>query len=309
VKTSLLAFVLFATAASGQAPPAAAPKPQTPRQALLEMLFARDAKTFDRHLPAEARKKMAELGMLDSESRPTLFDAREMQYMKTFEEGPVLLVFEPPPRPYRSRPEPKQRIEITVDADDLRGDEAVLELGFHRYLDGVEQLGQLEPRFRVTMFLEKGVWKLGDLAVSAHLPLRDPTLLTEFEKEFAHERVSANESSAVGSLRVINVAQVSYQARSGRYTCVLESLGPNASGKEDATHAAYLDQKLASGSKGGYLFRLSDCGSGGAYRASAVPAQPGVTGARAFCTDDSGIIRASEEATADACFIHGKPLK
>ena len=58
-------------------------------------------------------------------------------------------------------------------------------------------------------------------------------------------RRSANESSAVGSLRSINTAEVSMQAAKSVYTCTLADLGPNPAGM------GYIDGNLALAQVGG----------------------------------------------------------
>lgn len=305
----VISFCLFVMAAAavvaGQATP---PKPQTPRQALLEMFFSKKPQAFDRHLPKRARQRMEGLGILDRTLRPVPFDELQMKSVTTFDEGPLLLTYEPPPSENPHTLGQRQRIEVTVEQDDLRGDEAFLELGFHRYVDGAEQMGQLEPHLSIKMVMETGVWKLGDVGFRGHLPLDSPEFLADFEKEVAPDRLASNEGNAVRGLRVINVAEISYQTTYGHYTCSLAALDGEGAGKPDADHAMLLDSALASGKQGGYVFRITDCGSGSAYRASAVPQKPGVSGVRAFCTDTSGTYRYSAEGSEQTCFANGKPV-
>jgi len=303
---SLCLSVLAASLlAYGQVVP---PQPQTPRQALLEMLFSKKAQAFDRHLPKLARQRMEWLGILDRTSRPVPFDELQMKSVTTFDEGPLLLTYEPPPSENPHTLGQRQRIEVTVEQDDLRGDEAFLELGLHRYVDGAEQMSQLEPHLSIKMVRETGVWKLGDIGFRGHLPLDSPEFLADFEKEVAPDRLASNEGSAVRGLRLINVAEISYQQTYGHYTCSLAALDGEGTAKPDADHAMLLDSALASGKRGGYIFRITDCGSGSAYRASAVPQKPGVSGVRAFRTDTSGTYRDSSVGSEEACFANGKPV-
>src|SRR3954470_11247146 len=92
----LLLAATISSVAQAPPPPPTAP-PQTPRQALLEMFFSKDPRAFDRHLPKLARKKLESFGMLERADRPVPFNAREMAYLTTFDSGPILLTFEPPP--------------------------------------------------------------------------------------------------------------------------------------------------------------------------------------------------------------------
>ena len=50
-------------------------------------------------------------------------------------------------------------------------------------------------------------------------------------------RKSANESSAVGSLRTLNTAEVSFQGKHNAYTCTLADMGPAGDNYIDANLA------------------------------------------------------------------------
>jgi hypothetical protein len=83
------------------------------------------------------------------------------------------------------------------------------------------------------------------------------------------------------------------------------------SGGGASEHQAMLiDPRLAYGKKNGYVFALSGCdGSPAArYSVSAVPADPS-SGTRAFCSDESGVIRSSADGKAESCLSAGKPLQ
>src|SRR5258706_10348805 len=72
-------------------------------------------------------------------------------------------------------------------------------------------------------------------------------------------RKSANESSAVGSLRTINTAEVSYIGKHNGYTCVLADIGP-------APGDNYIDGNLAGATgpgtaKSGYFYVPGTCGA------------------------------------------------
>jgi type IV pilus assembly protein PilA len=132
-------------------------------------------------------------------------------------------------------------------------------------------------------------------------------------------RMAANEASAVGSLRTINTAAISYSATyPNGFPPSLDSLG--GSGAATCDHAELIDATLASGQKSGYVFsyglvsqtrlapRVSPgaaqagCSEAGgtAYAASADPVTRGVTGQRSFYTDQTGIIRFDPNGAATA---------
>ena len=116
-------------------------------------------------------------------------------------------------------------------------------------------------------------------------------------------KARANEDSAIQSVRTIVQAQMMYASTypANGYACDLKALGGVAgSGTPTPTAAQLLDNDLASsGHKSGYNFAISDCVKVTVnaadritgYVLTAVPASPGKTGNRGFCTDESGQIK------------------
>ncbi len=124
--------------------------------------------------------------------------------------------------------------------------------------------------------------------------------------------IHANEASAVGSIRAINTAEVSYQATYGGYAGSLGNLGGEDPCSKSAETACLLDQSLAGGAKSGYRFLAAGGNpSGGAYASYLVGAAPEVfdrTGKRMFCSTDKNVIRTDLNArgstmppTAEQC--------
>lgn len=125
-------------------------------------------------------------------------------------------------------------------------------------------------------------------------------------------RIAANETSAVGSLRTINVVQVQYSAvyPERGYAPNLATLGPSEK-QPTPDRADLLDGLLANAtctgdawcSKSGYNFRVTatckakKCSD---YLAVATPITPGTTGARSFCSTSDGIIRFTTELALPA---------
>ena len=118
-------------------------------------------------------------------------------------------------------------------------------------------------------------------------------------------KMAANEASAVGSLRSINTACVTYSTTYGTgYPALLADLGPAAAGgAATATTADLIDSVLAAGTKSGYVFTFTAGAAVGGtintYTITAVPANIGTTGQRQFFTDQSGVIRANPSGAAD----------
>jgi hypothetical protein len=118
-------------------------------------------------------------------------------------------------------------------------------------------------------------------------------------------KVAANEASAVGSLRTVVTAQVTYESTYPvrGYAPNLATLGPGPEGSkgETAQHANLIDASLAGASctanewcvKSGYRFRMTascklrKCSE---FVAMATPVTSS-TGTRSFCTTSDGVIR------------------
>jgi type IV pilus assembly protein PilA len=109
-------------------------------------------------------------------------------------------------------------------------------------------------------------------------------------------KMSANESSAVATLRSLNTAAVSYSTSYGNYPPSLASLGPVASGTApSSTTADLVDSVLGQdpSTKSGYTFVYVGTGSPtSTYGITATPVNIGTTGQRGFYTNQSGVIRA-----------------
>jgi type IV pilus assembly protein PilA len=138
-------------------------------------------------------------------------------------------------------------------------------------------------------------------------------------------RIAANEATAVGSLRTINTAVLTYATEyENGFPSSLKAAGLEPGERATCNHAFLLDIALTSGRRYGYVFTYTPrypgdatapvispkaaangCTSGGAsgYTVAADPIRRGTTGQRSFFTDQSGIIRVSndgEPATVDS---------
>jgi type IV pilus assembly protein PilA len=117
-------------------------------------------------------------------------------------------------------------------------------------------------------------------------------------------KMAANEASAVGSLRTINTASVSYASTYDiGYPAALSDLSPSS--LPTSTAADLIDEVLATGIKSGYTFSYAPgpAGTGGeitTYSITANPVAPGSSGQRGFFTDQSLVIRANATGTASS---------
>ncbi len=120
-------------------------------------------------------------------------------------------------------------------------------------------------------------------------------------------RMAANEASAVGSVRTINTAEVTYT--STYPDCGFTSLTNLAGAGGSTTAAGLIDNVLATGVKSGYSFGTSNilgganCGTGTgtpntSYAVNANPLTAGTTGQRYFYSDQSGVIRYDQSTVA-----------
>ena len=125
-------------------------------------------------------------------------------------------------------------------------------------------------------------------------------------------RIAANQASAVGSLRTLNTAEVTYSVTYNTgYTPTLGYLGPPAAGQNPvATASGLIDSVLAGGggtasrsSKSGYSFLYTAgatdlTGRINTYSITATPISVGTTGTNFYYTDQSGVIRQNSTAVA-----------
>jgi type IV pilus assembly protein PilA len=118
-----------------------------------------------------------------------------------------------------------------------------------------------------------------------------------------HSNLSANEESAVDSLRKLNAACASYSMLYSGYPKRLADLGPG--NPPSSASAGLIDSALAGGTRDGYVFTYSAGATGVSgnvlgYSVTATPVTPGRSGRRRFFTDQSGVIRANMAGNAGA---------
>ena len=127
-------------------------------------------------------------------------------------------------------------------------------------------------------------------------------------------RMAANESSAVGSVRTITTAEITYQTTypSLGYTCFLPWLGPPPNmGNPTQFRAGLIDNQLSTGKKSGYQVQLSGCSMmipNSTYRIDATPSVIGSSGNRGFCSDPSAVISFSPDGVPANCVVGGNTL-
>jgi len=120
-------------------------------------------------------------------------------------------------------------------------------------------------------------------------------------------RISANEASAVSSLRTMNTACISYDTSYGAFPPLQADMGPAtpAGSTPTSTDADLLDSVMAvtaatAVGKSGYIITYAAVGVAPVttYTINADPVTQNGTGVRHFFTDQSAVIRANPSAVA-----------
>jgi type IV pilus assembly protein PilA len=125
-------------------------------------------------------------------------------------------------------------------------------------------------------------------------------------------RIAANQASAVGSLRTLNTAEITFATTYNTgYTSTLGYLGPPTTGQNpSATASGLIDSVLSGGSttatmstKSGYSFVYTPAATDASgridtYGITATPLGVATTGTNYYYTDQSGVIRQNSTAVA-----------
>jgi hypothetical protein len=296
--------------------------PQTARQALLEMFFSKTPGTLLKHLPAATRTALDKAGALATLESYSLMASQlqtQGQNVQTFETGSVLLAADDP--------KTGQKTEITVENDALRGDQDDIDLTFHVFKNGQEERTPFMPQITFSMKQEAQVWTLNEISVTIHLPLADPDLLKAITEKLkpqaattstfvAHPeplvQPASSDAMVVGAMRTILTAEITYATSypTVGFTCSLSSLDGFGGGEPNEHQAMLINSGLASGKKYGFVFTLSECGGAPAtgFHLTAVPNGIGY-GRKAFCADQSGAIRSSNDGNPATCMANGSPVQ
>ncbi|PYV11084.1 MAG: pili assembly chaperone [Acidobacteria bacterium] len=123
-------------------------------------------------------------------------------------------------------------------------------------------------------------------------------------------RIAANQASAVGSLRTLNTANITYASTYNTgYAAALSYLGPTVGAALPTVLGAGLVDSILGGTgsqvsaKSGYNFTYSpgatdNSGRINTYSFTANPITAGTTGTNYYFTDQSGVIRQNSTAIA-----------
>jgi len=269
------------------------PPPQSARQALIEIFFGKTPDHVKKHLADITRKAMSKL---DTGAGPNFLSEVEAIGMQAqsaggnlqiMETGPILLTIE--------QPQTQEKFEVTIERDDLVGDEDQIELSFQMSRNGKPETLPFLPRLTFMMKMETGIWRVSDLNLSARMPLTDPDFLKDLVDQIQEKQRASNEAGAAYSVRAIVGAETTFHNKHPErpFSCSLSEMG------------SAVDNELAHGTKNGYVFALTGCDALH-FKAAAEPATSG-SGQRAFCADESGDIKFSSNGKAATCLSSGQP--
>lgn len=276
------------------------PAPQSARQALIEIFLGTAPNHLERHLPDVTKKSFSRMNSSESQNLLAELSSLSSQIkasgakIETFDTGPTILTVAD------KAPQDLERMEVTVERDDLVGDEDEIELAVHLPQELRDQALPITPHITFAMKTEGDVWRLTDITVMVKFPLADP----DFLKTIEDRQRKKNEQMTVWAMRTIAGEEESYHARRGSYACSLAGLAD--ANKPSPEGGAFFDPELATGKKGGYVFAISGCDALH-YKAVAEPALED-SGQRAFCTDERGAIRASSDGKATTCLTSGEEV-
>jgi hypothetical protein len=303
-RTAALLLVVSASTflfAQTQAPGA---PPQTPRQALIEMINGGQAGAM-KHLTVEMQKSLKENGQLAAldQLRATSSD------FQVYETGPVLLA--------TTDPKSHEKFEVHVDSDDLSGDTDNIDISFHQFRDGVEQdvpYTAMLSQFTVGMKKQENIWRLNEISINIKVPVGDPKLLEKFGNGVPGMIGGKIGASASGkpekprdmapreAVQMLGMSESMFARTHPEvgFTCILADLAkPNL---------LNVDPRIFSGEPyRGYKFSLSGCQDkpSGSFHLVAGPVSPAGK-AKAFCTDATNNIRSSDDGLGSSCLASGK---
>ena len=285
---------------------------QSPRQAIVEM-FSGSETQFKQHLTVEMQTKLQEL--TKSSSAAPLFSnpqASDPDHFQAFDLGPILFSF--------NNPEQHERYEVQIENEEARGDDDSMSLSLHLIRNGMEQEIPMAVRFVVNLKRQEGTWRLNAVTLSATLPVGDPRILDKslWPLLFASAGDKAGSAStalsddrpklsALRAVRMIGMAENIYaQNHPGiGYTCRMADLVNVGKGLDEDGVYRFMDAEFAGGTYNGYRFTLTGCERKPA-RSFRVVAEPVAGKGRAYCSDNTNNLRASEDGRGVTCLISGK---
>jgi hypothetical protein len=284
--------------------------PQTPRQALIEIITGGEQGAL-KHLTVEMQKSLQGDGKNNSSAHLAAFDqikAASSEF-QVFETCQVLFA--------TNDPKTHEKYEVHVDNDDLSGDTDNIDISFHQFRDDIEQdipYAMMLSRFTLGMKRQTDIWRLNDISINIKVPLGDPKLLEKFGNGMPGMFGGKIGVGPTGTpekprdlppkeaIMMVAFAESAFASRHPEvgFTCSLADLGE--------FNPFNVDPHVFNGEPyHGYKFALSGCQGkpSGSFHLVAEPVSPG-TGAKAYCTDATHNVRTSDDGRGGTCLAFGK---
>lgn len=312
LRTAAFLLVVSSSAFLFSQTQAPAPPPQTPRQALIEMISGGQEGAM-KHLTLEMQKSLQGEGKNSPIAQLATFDQIKTASsdFQIFDTGQVLLS--------ANDPKSNEKFEVHVDSDDLSGDTDNMDISFHQLRDGVEQdipYAAMLSRFTVGMKKQENVWRLNELSINIKVPVGDPKLLEKFGggmgtgmfgakagMSSASKPEKPREASPEAAVSMLGFAESQFARTHPEigFTCTLTELSKS--------NFLNLDTRIFNGEPyHGYKFSLSGCQDkpSGSFHLVAEPVAI-AAGGKAYCTDATNNVRSSADGLGSSCISSGKP--
>ena len=197
-------------------------------------------------------------------------------------------------------------------------------MSFQIYKNGRVRRTPLMPQITFSMKKEAQLWTLNEISITLHLPFADPDLLKAITENMKPQttanssrvetapQTAGTDAQVMAAMRSIVSAEATYANTNTTVgsTCTLSNLDGFGGGIPNARQAMLISSGLASGKRYGYVFTLSECTGIPAtgYHLTAMPHGNGF-GGKAYCADQSGVIRSSEDGNPAACLASGTAIQ
>lgn len=261
-----------------------------------DLALSRDFGVIERHLPREFVEAATECDLEFREKPVGLIhipDTRLEEYEVDISGKPDVVRFRDTSR--------SAQVEVRLVSKYLSSQKAALGVVMTVTVRGPRGESHSEEFSEiVNMAFIDGSWRATRLA----LPQKGAGTIYPLDASIGEQCRQANESSAVGNLRAINIAQVTYAATFPElgFAARMAQFGPPGERQEPNWQAfGLLDARLGCAVdpcvKSGFNFRIQVPAvlPRDSYKAFARPATFGKTGTRSFYTDESGVIRFTTE--------------
>src|SRR5205807_3624656 len=229
---------------------------------------------------------------------------------QVFENGPILFSVD--------NQKDRQKIELRIESNAMRGETADMDLSLHTFKDGIEE--SLPVGFHILLGLkqQQDIWRLNAITFSAKIPVGDPKL---FDPATWNRTLLAGRAMGVGgadlgaanvpekipvarAVKMVGMAENVYLKKhpGAGFTCNFADLVNVGKGFDNGEAYTYLDPEFATGVYNGYRFTLSGCGSASFQ----VAAEPVKGSGKAYCSDATSTLRAADDGHGATCLVSGR---